>query len=85
MIKKYCDICKREIDKYAETKHHPFFFTRSFEVDLCLDCADKWEEFKTQLKNKYDKLYSQLEKDEKKEINEFFGTDVFGREDNEDD
>ena len=76
MIKKYCDLCKREIDKYGETQR-PFILAKSFEIDLCLDCEDKWEDFKTKLKRKYDKLYEQLEQDEKKEINEFFKADVF--------
>ena len=76
MIKKYCDLCGKEIDKYGETKK-PFLFARSFELDLCLDCDDKWEEFKTHLKNKYDRLFSDLEQEEKREISQFFGRDVF--------
>lgn len=77
MIKKYCDVCGREIDKYADTKRQ-FYFTRGFETDLCLDCNDKWEEVKTQLRNKYDKLYDKLQREEREEINQFFGKDVFG-------
>lgn len=72
MIKRYCDVCKKEIDQYTD-RVKPFYGVRAWELDMCLDCRDKWEEFRGTLHKKYDKLYSDLQKQEQKEVCDFLG------------
>ena len=72
MIKRYCDICKREIDKFAD-EVRPFYHTRSFDCNLCEDCKEKWTAFKRELQEKYEKQYDELAKAEQKEICDFLG------------
>lgn len=75
MIKKYCDICKREIDRYADNTY-PTFAIREFNVDLCEDCQVKWQTFKVGVQKKYDKLFDDLRNQEMKEIKDFLGLPV---------
>lgn len=78
MIKKYCDICKREIDKFGcSTKEQAF--GRWFDVDLCEDCKEKFWSFKKELHEKYDKLYADLQENEVKELYDFLGIEYMGR------
>ena len=72
MIKRYCDMCKREIDQYGD-KTKPYYRERAWELDMCLDCKDKWEEFKETTLRKYEKLYEDLYATEQKEICDFLG------------
>lgn len=72
MTKRYCDLCKREIDTYG-TSEKPFYYDRTFEIDLCEDCKEKWQAFKETIRNKYDKLHDELQDNERKEIYEFLG------------
>ena len=72
MIIRYCDKCKREIDKY-EDAGKVTYFTRTYDIDLCLDCAEKWQEFRKAVQKKYEKLYEELGQQELKEIRDYLG------------
>ena len=65
-------MCKREIDKYSSASK-PIYFTRAFNLDLCLDCEEKWKEFKKNVQQKYEKMYDELSKQELKEIRDYLG------------
>ena len=72
MIERYCDICKRKIDKYADTSK-VIYYDRAFDVDFCEDCKEKWNKFKETTRGKYNKLYEELANQEKKEVLDFLG------------
>ena len=82
MVKRYCDLCKREIDKYGgEKETMPFYRGRAWEnIDMCLDCKEKWNDFKENTSKKYDKLYDDLYKAEYKEVREFLHLEDSGEE-----
>ena len=72
MIKKYCDVCKREIDAHAD-RVKPFFYTRAWELDMCEDCKEKWNNFKVNVQKKYEKLQDELCAQQAKEVCDFLG------------
>ena len=75
MIERYCDRCKRKIDKYAdEETYKPFYGMRAWrDIDLCLDCQEEWKTFRDNTKSKYDKAHDELYKQELKEVQDFLG------------
>ena len=72
MIKKYCDVCKREIDAHAD-RVRPFYYARAWELDMCEDCKEKWNDFKVDVQKKYEKLQDELYAQQAKEICDFLG------------
>jgi len=73
MIKKICDKCKKNISD-TEISKHPFYFTNGWgDIDLCVDCFDKFEEYKAQIINKYEPKIAELQEKEIQEIEVFLG------------
>ena len=75
MIRRTCDRCGAEMDIQ---KDYPkiYFNLGILEKDLCENCYVEWDRHKTKILQKYADQISTLEKQERKEILDFFGGDT---------
>ena len=81
MIRRFCDICGREIDENADVSRL-FYGGTSVELDFCEDCKDGYRKFREELHDKYNKQFNELQAKEMEELNKYIGKDIFGLEKN---
>lgn len=77
MIKKYCDMCKKEIDRLSICMRESCGET-TLDLDLCEECKKKFIEFRLKLRKKYDALHERTTADELKEMYDFLGIEFMG-------
>lgn len=76
MIKKFCDMCKQEIETNT-VEARPYYLTESYGLDLCESCKRKWDEFRNETHDKYNKMYDELASQERAEVLAFLGMKEF--------